>query len=115
MVMPERPFLKQHPDYHPGRRLPWWVRPSAAISHAAWFRAMAEVEACSPDRGNSPAPTVWRVYADTVSPPVDTGRLRMTLDLDPDATESRSTYRTLEASFIGRDDAGRFTRTQDPA
>jgi len=124
--MPARPFLPQHPDYHPGRRLPWWSRPSGAIGHTAWFRALAEVEACSPDRGNSPTPTIWRVYADIVSPPV----VRYALDLAPDATEdersaailqtlrahgNRDALATLEASFIGRDDAGRFTRTQDPA
>lgn len=88
MVMPARPFLPQHPDYHPGRRLPWWARPSAAIGHAAWFRALAEVEACSPDRGGHPAPTVWRAYADAVM---------------------------VAASCLTAGDAGRFTRTQDPA
>ena len=110
------PLPKQHPDYHPGHRLPWWSRPSGAIGHVAWFRAMAEVEARSPDRGGHPAPTVWRVYADAVSPPT-TGRLLATVVLDPDASEAERSAAILGVLRAhGCDvDAGRFNRTQDPA
>ena len=117
MVMPARPFLPQHPDYHPGRRLPWWARPSAAIGHAAWFRAMAEVEACSPDRGGSPAPTVWRAYADTVGESLPIGLDRLLMSAGPIAVDAtgRVTVNGHDLSELIADDAGRFTRTQDPA
>lgn len=114
MVRPVGPLPAQHPDYHPGRRFPWWSRPSATIPHAAWFRALAEVEACSPDRGGQPAPTVWRVYADAVSPPVVTGRLRYGLDLDLDASDDERSAAILQALRAHGNPACTLDHPQEP-